>query len=303
MNANAFPDFLGIGAPKTATSWLSANLDQHPGVWVAPCKEVHYFDRALAYPSPGILATAKLSGRLFGGQPHNVRWRRRLRERLGRAWRTRRLRHIACECRFFFGTYNDRWYASLFRPGRGKVKGEITPAYSILDPRDVERVARVMPRVKLIYTVRNPVEQTWSWLAHDARVRGGRLDCRSVDDLIRASDAPAVRRRSDFLRTIETWRQFFPERQFFIGFYDDIERDPEAFLVEVLDFLGVKATAGSLTPLAHERINAYPNEGMPLDFRRGLAHKRLGQLQALADSLGGHANQWLADAERVIAGT
>ena len=302
MNADAFPDFLGIGAPKTASSWLSANLRRHPEVWVAPCKEVHYFDRELAYPSPSLLATDKLAGRLLGRQPHNVLWRRHLRKRIGAAFRERDVQRVAWDWRFFVGTYDDRWYASLFRPGRGKVKGEITPAYALLDPRVVEHVATIMPEVKLIYTVRNPVEQTWSWLAHEARLQGDRLDCRPVDELLRASDAPGVRLRSDYLRTMETWRRFFPEHQFMVGFRDDIEHDPEAFLFQVFGFLGVDASAKSLTPMVRERINAHPGDDvMPHDFRRRLTCKRLDQFKALAGALGGRADQWLADAERIAA--
>ena len=36
-------DFLGIGAPKCGTTWLSAQLDAHPQIGFAPAKEVYYF--------------------------------------------------------------------------------------------------------------------------------------------------------------------------------------------------------------------------------------------------------------------
>lgn len=39
-----FPDFLGIGAQKSGTTWLWENLDRHPDVYMARPKEVHYFD-------------------------------------------------------------------------------------------------------------------------------------------------------------------------------------------------------------------------------------------------------------------
>lgn len=39
------PDFLGIGPPKTGTTWLCENLRCHPKVFVSVEKEVHYFDR------------------------------------------------------------------------------------------------------------------------------------------------------------------------------------------------------------------------------------------------------------------
>jgi Sulfotransferase domain len=36
-------DFIGIGAPKCGTTWLSAQLEAHPQIGFAPHKEVYYF--------------------------------------------------------------------------------------------------------------------------------------------------------------------------------------------------------------------------------------------------------------------
>jgi len=39
------PTFLGIGTPKSGTSWLHDALEAHPDIWVPGRREVHYFDR------------------------------------------------------------------------------------------------------------------------------------------------------------------------------------------------------------------------------------------------------------------
>ena len=43
------PHFLGIGAPKTATTWLSHCFSKHSQIYIPPIEEqtyeVHYFDR------------------------------------------------------------------------------------------------------------------------------------------------------------------------------------------------------------------------------------------------------------------
>jgi hypothetical protein len=38
-----FPDFLGIGAQKSGTTWLNANLRSHPDIFLTE-EELHYFD-------------------------------------------------------------------------------------------------------------------------------------------------------------------------------------------------------------------------------------------------------------------
>jgi hypothetical protein len=41
-------DFIGIGAPKCGTTWLSAQLGAHPQIGFAPDKEVYYFADTIA---------------------------------------------------------------------------------------------------------------------------------------------------------------------------------------------------------------------------------------------------------------
>jgi hypothetical protein len=41
-------DFIGIGAPKCGTTWLSAQLEAHPAIGFAPDKEVYYFADTIA---------------------------------------------------------------------------------------------------------------------------------------------------------------------------------------------------------------------------------------------------------------
>ena len=50
------PDFIGVGAPRCGTTWLSSLLSQHPGIYMNPnFKEIHFFDnnyeRGLAWYS------------------------------------------------------------------------------------------------------------------------------------------------------------------------------------------------------------------------------------------------------------
>lgn len=46
MTKTHFPDFLGIGTPKSGTSWLHDLLDSHPRVFIpGQLKEIHFFDR------------------------------------------------------------------------------------------------------------------------------------------------------------------------------------------------------------------------------------------------------------------
>jgi hypothetical protein len=60
MSSHELPHFLGIGAQKSATSWLDRCLRAHPGLWLPPIKELHYFTHLGQDVHPGV------GGRLLG---------------------------------------------------------------------------------------------------------------------------------------------------------------------------------------------------------------------------------------------
>ena len=63
------PDFIGIGAQKSATTWLWTQLHRSPSVAMPPIKELHYFDRQLpASPFPSANALTRLSDNTWKNQ-------------------------------------------------------------------------------------------------------------------------------------------------------------------------------------------------------------------------------------------
>ena len=47
---NKKPDFVVMGAARSGTTWLYHRLKRHPGIFVPPIKEIHYFDIHRIYP-------------------------------------------------------------------------------------------------------------------------------------------------------------------------------------------------------------------------------------------------------------
>lgn len=284
------PDFLGIGGTRCGTTWLHDMLRRHPELWLPPIKELHYFDRSPAYASPSHLAGDRLGDRLFGRAPEQAQWRRTAGRHLLGA--PRHPTTLAWKGRYYLGRPSDSWYASLFPPGGRLVRGEITPAYSLLSRADVERVAALMPAAKILFLLRDPVERAWSGY----RRRG------LTPDQVRARLARPVDRRGDYLTAIARWGGAFPRGQLHVDFYDDIAADPAGLLMRVFRFLGVAESvrlAGDVT-IAH-RVNAAPPAPMPLEVRAALTRRHLPTIEGLADMFGGPASRWLAVAEEVLA--
>jgi hypothetical protein len=200
--------------------------------------------------------------------------------------------------RYLFGRVNDRWYLSLFEFGGELVKGEITPAYAILNPGDVEHIQVLAPKVKIIYLLRNPIERAWSQVRFRFSHRNHRP---GLEDLERVKKLLAKRglfRRGDYLKTLETWRACFSAEQFFIGFFDDIRENPGELARSLFSFLSVDAESPLDEVLLRQRANAAMEMEMPPEVRVLLEQNFRPEIEELASLLGGRAARWKADLEK-----
>jgi hypothetical protein len=282
------PDFIGIGAQKAGTTWLFEQLDRHPEVWMAPIKEMHYFDRSLKYASPSRMATDAPLARLFGRGAHNREFRTKLFNQVGKNLRRPSWKRLRWDARYFFGTCSDEWYASLFRDGAGKVTGEITPSYAILDRVEVAHIRDLKPDLKILFLIRNPIERAWSF------VRFNRVHGESIDFLKAYLDEPRMTIRNDYLATLDAWGEFFPPEQFFTGFYDDVVARPGELLRSIFDFLGISGME-----LPSERIEAVVNPSVraeiPPEVKSHLQEMCRPEIEQLSERLGGRAAVWLRE--------
>lgn len=295
------PDFLGIGAQKAATNWIWHNLRQHPDIWVPPYKELHYFDRSTRYPSPSYLSSPRVVTRLTSKERHNVEFRRLFIHNLASSVRHARWSDLRWQLRHFFGYYDDHWYVSLFREGAGKVKGEITPSYSILEDTDVKAIRGTLPSLKIIFIMRNPIDRAWSHVRFDWTTgRFANID--SMEAITAFIESPNQSLRSDYIRTIDIWAKYFPPEQLFVGFYDDVIGNPAGLLDDLHRFLGVSPrtyeTAGKVT----EKIFTSNEKRIPAELLRYLAERYRPDIEQLSRQFGGHAASWLAETDRILAG-
>jgi hypothetical protein len=229
------PDFLGIGAQKSGTTWLHAQLAEHPQLFLPTEKEVHYFDWNFHQP---------LSS-----------------------------------------------YAAHFRQAGDRVAGEITPGYAVLPDERIRFVTRIMPRIRLIYLMRDPVERAWSQVVMNEIELGG-VDPASVtvDDWINRLREPRVRRRGDHLAVIDAWSRYVPEDRVLIGFFEDVAADPAGLLARIHAFLGVEARP----PADHGVVRRGVRLPMPDLVREALVEMLQPELVGLADRFGEPCRSWLA---------
>lgn len=301
-----YPDFLVIGAQRAGTTWLWTALSRHRDVWMPPVKELHYFDRSPRYPSPSSLAIDSRVKRLFSRSSEASSFRRRLVRRVRRDLRKgkahERLSALRWDLRYFLGRTDDAWYGSLFAPGADRVRGEITPAYALLEASDVERIAQLIPDIRIVFIIRNPIERAFSQLryTHGSRMQDGRM---STAEMIRFLDSPVQLMRSDYKRTIEVWSRCFPSDQFYLGFYDRLVEDPVAFLEGLCVFLGLRMPEARERRALRSAVNQSRELSGPRPVLRHLAVTYLRSMRELAEQYGDPATRWVEDARAILEET
>ena len=295
-------DFLGIGVQKAGTSWLWKNLRQHPSIWMPPRKELHYFDRSPNYPSPSYLASQYLVNRLFGKEHYNKQFRKMLVRELGGAIKKKDWERVRWNLRYCLGTYNDDWYLSLFKFGEGKLKGEITADYYILNLEKVKQIKAILPNLKIILILRNPIERAWSHIRY-LWTRKLFADINDLEVIKKFIEKPVQSLRSDYVRTLNIWTSCFPQEQIYIGFYDDIVQDPQKFLLNIFDFLGIESTIAFNNETLNKKVNISRELQIPAEIKYYLANKYYPELLKLSNLVGGYFVDWLEEAEKILNAT
>ena len=303
----SFPDFLGIGAPRSGTSWLAKNLSRHPEVWTPPLKELHYFDQRVGEPSFGA-PVARLLAKQDADEWYPWVWRYQLKARLRSHWERLDPKALLWDLRFFARSPSDRWYASLFRGGKGKTTGEVTPQYSILEEEGVARIQSLMPDARILFLMRNPIERAYAasvWRIHMLIARdllkGQTVEAATEAQLLEGFDHPEVRAETDYLQILEKWQRFYPDEQIFVGFIEDIHFHPVRLLRHIYRFIGVDASYAQ--QVLKGRVNARSPKQMPSSAATYLSRRYHEDLRLLSERFGGYASFWLYCAERLANGS
>lgn len=143
------------------------------------------------------------------------------------------------------------WYVNHFTEAPSDaVLGEVSPSYSQthLYPEVPSRMAALVPRAKLVYIVREPVQRIRSMYAH--LVIDG-LESHSIDD--------AVKLNQDYVETsryaarIASFEPVLNQGHMHVITTEQLKANPVATLDSVTSFIGVRSWSESRRPLPPER--------------------------------------------------
>lgn len=256
---NVGTPFVGIGAMRAGTSWLSRVLDSRPDCRMTPIKEVHFFD----------LRYGKYSGRVH--YRSLARWlidrSRAVNERMQSAldrmdddvarhgdpetdaegsalrggpngWSDAKRARLLAGTRLgdlllkipdildaFYLRDLDSYIDYVMRAAPDVAAfGEITPAYSLLPAAGFAEIDKALPGVRFIFIMRDPVERLWSQI----RFRSGMAAKRRQRQL---DPGPLFEKallnkgavgRSNYQKTIEELESVIPADRILYFFYETL---------------------------------------------------------------------------------
>lgn len=232
MNNGSFKvDFVGIGAPKCGTTWISAMLHEHPDICHSRRSEVSFFD------SPTRRDREGLSSYKTGGKFPFI--------------------DDGAEVNFFDAPHLYKkgleFYKTFFSHCKpDQIKGEFTPGY-IDSPVAAERIKKHNPNVKLIVCLRNPIERAYSQYSAQARRGKNILWLSSFDEIQRNQNNPYFK-DGMYYAHLKQYIEMFGRKNILILILEDAKKDPLRFVKGIYSFLGVRDDF--VPPSLTKKVNA-----------------------------------------------
>lgn len=166
----------------------------------------------------------------------------------------------------FFDLHFERgvdWYGEHFAAAAGATAiGEATPDY-LYHPEAMARIAATLPDVKIVITLRNPIDRAYShyWHNHSRSVEHLSFEDAIAAEPDRIAAEPESRRRFSYIdrgryrSQLERLLEVIPRERVLVDTFDRLNADPGAVYARACEFLGVDPSF--IPPNLGVAINAY----------------------------------------------
>lgn len=136
------------------------------------------------------------------------------------------------------GKTADDWLA-LFPKNNHIKQGEITPAYSFLNQALIQEIYNVCPRLRIFYSLRNPIDRAWS-SALMALERSEMLVHEASDEwFVDHFHSEGSLQRGDYEKCLRNWWSVFQKEQIQLIFFEDITLKPRIVLQQLAIHIGI----------------------------------------------------------------
>src|SRR6266568_4357611 len=140
--------------------------------------------------------------------------------------------------RSHFPTAVEKYYARCVEK-HDLITGEASPYY-LFHPSAAQRVAKTLPKAKLIALLRNPIDRAYSQYQHQLRQPGEEERLRQNEKYASFNHRHySYLARSTYINQLPAWLDIFPREQLLILKSEDLYADPASIVKQTLEHLSV----------------------------------------------------------------
>lgn len=231
--SKAYPNlFLSIGAMKAGTTWLYAVLARHPSLHFAMEKEIHYFHHRYV--------NAKQLSEAYRLKEAKNRYLLRFEPEKANIDAVRENLHWISN--YLSRPVDDHWYRNLF-PLRDhqKYACDFSNLNALLPVDAWPQIAAKAEKLRVIYTLRDPLARLWSHTKFHLQVTGQieRLKDWGPQDFNSFVRSPHIWKNAEYGQVLRNLREGLPREMWKVLFYEDVHADQRGALRDIEDFLGI----------------------------------------------------------------
>jgi hypothetical protein len=206
--------------------------------------------------------------------------------------------------------HNLNWYTDLFRDPSGlptrAIRGDISPWYSRLRRHSVESLRRMIPDLKAVLIIRNPIARSWSQaMVELSFIKDVPADQVPIGRILRHVVRRRTNRYNDYQPVIELWDDVFGAGCVHVDIFDKVKTDPNGLLRGILKHVGADPDLPVPDEVLKEQVASTEKAikgvkvEMPEFMRWLLATQWLEPTRRLNAKLDGMVDSWVKEMEEI----
>ena len=257
---------------KAGTTWLYGQLSKNPEIYFTPEKELHYFSHIMGRSEhfDRNYRFGRFLSYLNKVDPNDVPM----------ILLQSRLKWYAD---FLMNVEEKWWYRRVFdHRGSEKYCADFSNLNAFLEPAGWENVKAASDNLKVLFTMRDPVNRLWSHMRFHNAHSGLNLDLENMplNSLKDYALQAHFQFSSDYALTVRNLQAALPPETYQLSFFETLHEDPAAWLYKLEAFLDVPHHDYGSETLTN-RVNVSRSVKIPPAFSAYMRHYYQPQIDAL----------------------
>lgn len=268
--------FLSVGAMKAGTTWLYEQLKDHPDILFTPEKEIHYLANAVGIENQlnhrnRLLKLKAVLERFGKGNPKYIS------EHIDEIdWYVRYAKPKEIS--------ND-WYKELFSDQGRKYCADFSNLYCQMGTEGWNNVRSLAKNIKVIYTLRNPLDRVWSHYKFHLKWIGKENEVISLgfEEFKNTLDKEHFWQNAKYADNYANLKTALRDNELMLLYFDDFRKSPVLMLNKICEFLDI-STIDIKSENLEKKVNRTKEFKFPEAWRDYANQKLSTEIEAMQNS-------------------